>query len=70
MRTFFSQWLVAKRDDTQDTHTKVTILPKSIGKEGSLVDADGESPYVIDTYVCMLTSHLSNSAEMRRLAQK
>lgn len=44
VRTYFSQWLVAERNaNNENVMNKLTILPKSIGKEGSLLDADGES---------------------------
>jgi hypothetical protein len=42
VRTHFSQWLVAEQEPKSDDIAKLTILPKSIGREGSLLDADGK----------------------------
>lgn len=39
VRTFQSQWLLGRKGHTAGQLDNIAILPKSVGKEGSLVDA-------------------------------
>jgi len=42
IRTGLSHWVIARTSaEVGEVKLDVTILPKTVGKEGSLIDADG-----------------------------
>lgn len=64
VRTYRSQWLLGHDTNKTGRVDKLAILPKSVGKEGSLVDAGRQSSFL--TFQ-IGHSHLEPADETARL---